>query len=252
VGDKSTHGKGTVQTIYMLGKLQRKFPPSYNPGALKVTIRKFYRANGESTQLHGMTPDIVLPSIANEMDIGEGIHEYALRWDTIASADFVKLDRIQPLLEELRRRSESRLAADKDWAYLREDIALYREAQADKSVSLNHATRVKEREESEARTNQRKAERAARVAPDEKVFEISLKLAEQPGLPPPVGATNAPPAKLETATTAKTENAEEAEDQTPAIDVTLQEAKRLLVDLIELTSENGKSPPVASRHQARR
>ena len=74
VGDASTHGKGTVQSLLQLAPLMRghlALVSSNNPGALKITIRKFYRASGESTQLKGVTPDIILPSIYNHDEVGE-------------------------------------------------------------------------------------------------------------------------------------------------------------------------------------
>lgn len=253
VGDKATHGKGTVQTIYELAKLTRRFPDSYNPGALKVTIRKFYRANGASTQLRGVTPDIILPSISNEMEVGEGTQPYALPWDTIPSAKYDRLGRVQPHLEELQRRSETRRSVDPDWAYIREDIETYRQAQADKSLSLNYEQRLKEREEAEARSKARKQERAARAASEEKIYELNLKLAIQPGLPPAIGSTNAATAAVEadTPVTAATQadDEEEEADKTPSADVTLKEAKRILLDLIELTQvAAAKAPPVAAKH----
>ncbi len=248
VGDKSTHGKGTVQTVYELNKVNRRFPPSYNPGALKVTIRKFYRANGESTQLRGMTPDVILPSVANELEVGEGMHEFPMPWDTIETAEFNDLNRVRPLLPELRRRSEARIATDPDWGYVREDITLYREAQADKSVSLNYEQRLKERDEAESRSKARKTERAAREVRQETVYELTLKLAGQPGLPPAVGSTNAPIAQVSTTASVADED-EAAEDPASVVDVPLKEAKRILLDLIELAGRKNapNSPPVAAQ-----
>ena len=74
VGDSSTHGKGTVQSVNQLRPLYRSGQRSLtnDPGALKLTIKKFFRPSGASTQLKGVVPDIVLPSVANESkDIGE-------------------------------------------------------------------------------------------------------------------------------------------------------------------------------------
>ncbi len=88
VGDSSTHGKGTVQSLIQLQPmLNYVLPQSTNdPGALKITVRKFYRASGESTQLHGVVPDIVLPSVNNYADIGEASLDDPLKWDTVPSA----------------------------------------------------------------------------------------------------------------------------------------------------------------------
>src|SRR4026208_1804927 len=73
VGDASTHGKGTVQSVNQLANWLRLPPNTTNdPGALKLTIKKFYRPSGVSTQLKGVVPDIILPSVFNESkDIGE-------------------------------------------------------------------------------------------------------------------------------------------------------------------------------------
>lgn len=260
VGDTSTHGKGTVQTIYELSRFtfSKRFPDSFNPGALKVTIRKFYRANGASTQLKGVTPDIVLPSLSNEMDVGEDTQDYALPWDTIPSAEFTRLNRVQPYLDELRRRTDARQAADKDWAYMREDIALFRKAKADKSISLNFDQRLKERAEADARTKARKAERAARPASPEKDYEITLKVADEPGLPPAIGSPEAKAKEAEEAkatqtasTSADADTDEDEADKTPAVDVTMDEAKHILLDLIDLSAPGAKSsPPVAVKDPA--
>lgn len=256
VGDKSTHGKGTVQTIYELSRFSRRFPQDHNPGALKVTIRKFYRANGASTQLRGVTPDIVLPSVNNELDVGEGSQPFALAWDSIPAAQFERMGRVAAHLPELRRRSESRVATDPDWDYIREDIQTYRKAQADRSISLNLETRRKELEEAEARNKARKRDQAARANSQEKVYEITLNLVSQPGLPPPLGRTNALPASAEagenagaTATAVSSvEDAdqEETPDKTASRDVALREAKRILLDLIELTKVASAQAPVAA------
>jgi carboxyl-terminal processing protease len=255
VGDSSTHGKGTVQAIYELNRFGR-FPKGSTPGALKVTIRKFYRPNGESTQLRGVIPDIVLPSVANYLDVGESAQDYALPWDTIPAApDLKKLGRVQAVADELRRRTEVRQASDKDFAYLRDDIELFRKLQVDKSVSLNETQRLKEKEETDARAKSRKTERKARPDPGAKVYEITLKNADQPGLPPPVAKTNEPPAIATAAATAAATKADETdpktaketdaepEEKAPAVDVSLEEAKRILLDLIELSTHPAKPAP---------
>jgi carboxyl-terminal processing protease len=248
VGDSCTHGKGTVQTVYELNnfKIRNPFPTNYNSGALKLTIRKFYRVTGSSTQLKGVTPDIVLPSVSNYADLGESAQEYALPWDTIPGAKFERLDRVQPCLEELRRRSAARQQSDKDFAYLREDIERYRKLLADKSVSLNEAQRLKEKEEFDARAKARKQERAARPEPRTKIYELTVKQTDLPGLPPPVAKTNEPPAQLASESETKiAEGAEaEAEDKAPPVDVTLEEAERILLDFIFLSAQTPRLPAV--------
>jgi carboxyl-terminal processing protease len=158
---------------------------------LKLTIKKFYRASGASTQLRGVTPDIVLPSILNDSkEVGEASLENPLPWDTVSPAKFEPLNMVTNYLPELRAASEKRVSDDKDYSYIREDIAQYTKQQADKTISLNEQERLKEREELEARLKARLKERKARPEPNEKVYEITLRAASQPGLPPPVQKTN--------------------------------------------------------------
>ena len=163
-----------------------------DPGALKMTIKKFYRASGASTQLKGVTPDIMLPSVANESkDIGESALENPLTYDTIASAKYEKLNLVSPYVAELGKRSAQRLATDTEFAYIKEDIELFKKAQADKTMSLNEKERLKEKEETEARLKARDKERLARADSQEKIHELTLRQVNLPGLPPPVEKTNA-------------------------------------------------------------
>ncbi|HWW00248.1 MAG TPA: carboxy terminal-processing peptidase, partial [Candidatus Acidoferrum sp.] len=174
VGDSSTHGKGTVQSVQPLKPFIRGGSALTNdPGALKLTIKKFYRASGASTQLKGVVPDIVLPSIFNESkDIGEAALENPLPWDTIESSKFQRLDLVAPYTQELRRRSSARIASDKEYSYIREDIEFFKKQQADKTVSLNEQQRLKEKEEIDARNKARDKERLARVEPSETVYDL--------------------------------------------------------------------------------
>ena len=127
-------------------------------GALKYTTNKFYRVTGSSTQLKGVEPDVVMPSTYDYMDLlGETALDNALPWDTIGSASFDKLNRVQPFVAELKKRSAARVATDKDFAYVREDIEQVKKVMGDKSISLDEADRLKEMEENEARQKARRA-----------------------------------------------------------------------------------------------
>src|SRR5207244_7434108 len=139
VGDSSTHGKGTVQSLLQLAPImrQRGMALTSNPGAIKITIRKFYRVTGSSTQLKGVTPDLVLPSVNNYGEVGEDSLENRLDWDTIQSAVYEKMNRVEPYLAELKRRSESRTMSERDWVYVRDEIDRYKKLIAEKSVSMN-------------------------------------------------------------------------------------------------------------------
>src|SRR5439155_18296934 len=195
VGDASTHGKGTVQSVNPLSNYLR--PPqgsdlrTNDPGALKLTIKKFYRASGVSTQLKGVVPDIILPSVFNESkEVGESALDNTLACDSIKSANFDRLNLVAPYLPDLQKRSAERVSTESEYDYVREDIQQYKKIQADKTVSLNEKQRLKEKEEIEARQKARDKERFARKDPLEKVYELSLKQCELLGLPPPVEKTN--------------------------------------------------------------
>ncbi len=254
VGDSSTHGKGTVQSVQPLKPYIRggKALPD-NPGAVKLTIKKFYRASGASTQLKGVVPDIVLPSVFNESkDIGESALENPLAWDTIESAKYQRLNLVAPYVQELKRRSNERIATNQDYVYIREDIALFKKQIADKTVSLNEAQRLRETEEADARAKAREKERLARVDPPETVYDLTLKLAGLPGLPPPTVKTNAALAKVETpkgagvagavgtnttvasANDSVEDSEDTAADKAAAPDAALDESEHILVDYLGL------------------
>ena len=264
VGDASTHGKGTVQSVQPLKEMLTRMGVrglTNDPGALKLTIKKFYRASGASTQLKGVVPDIVLPSVLNESkDIGEAALENPLAWDTIASAKFEHLNRVEPYVTELRKRSTERLATDKEYGYIREDIEYFKKQQADKTVSLNEKDRLKEKEEIDARTKARDKERLSRPESLEKTYEITLKLAQQSGLPAPVAKTNSPVAKVSgskspavvvagtnsTVAAAKEGHADASnldgeldEEKPPAVDAPLLESEHILVDYLSLLPKKG-------------
>lgn len=262
VGDSSTHGKGTVQTLLRLHQLLR-LPKENEMGALKITIRKFYRASGSSTQLKGIVPDIILPSLNNHMEVGEGSLPNALAWDTVPSAKYDRLNIVPPLLPELRKRSEARVAGDKDFGYVREEIERYKKAKEEKSVSMNEKERWQEKKENEARAEMRKKELRARPQPNYKTYEFTLKNVDMPGLPAPLAKTNTivttkgvgtniitskttnVAGKVETLTnviarvSGKTDEDEAKEDSdVPTIDITLEEGRRILQDLVALITKN--------------
>jgi carboxyl-terminal processing protease len=239
VGDSSTHGKGTVQSLIELQPMLAHMldDRDSNPGAVKVTIRKFYRASGASTQLKGVVPDVILPSVNNVADVGESSLDDPLPWDTISAAKYDRENRIAGVVDELRGRSEKRLSGNKDYEYVREDIGLYQERKETKTISLNLAKRLEEKAENEARLESRKTERKARPASEEKIYEITLKDVDKPGLPEAMDPTK--PKKNGSALSdegAVDEGSDEEEDDAgPIIDAMLDEAKRVLLDLVDLS-----------------
>ncbi len=124
VGGTHTHGKGTVQTIIDLNEniplLQvRKYE---DIGALKVTIQKFYRVNGSSTQYKGVEPDIVLPNLFEHIKSGERYLDYSLPWDSIAPVEFTP-SKASFDLAKLQALSEKRVAQDEGFKIISEEAA---------------------------------------------------------------------------------------------------------------------------------
>jgi carboxyl-terminal processing protease len=191
VGDTSTHGKGTVQDVRSLQPFV--WSPTNDPGEVKITIQKFYRVNGSSTQLKGVVPDIILPDTWSYSDeVGETSLENPLPWDTIPSTAYDKLNLVGPYLAALRRESEARVATNQDFIYVRQDIAELKKLQADKTATLNEHDAITERQTNYARAMERAAERAGRPLPDKKFYDITVENAGFPGLPAPapLEATN--------------------------------------------------------------
>ncbi|MDR3088219.1 MAG: carboxy terminal-processing peptidase [Desulfobulbaceae bacterium] len=121
VGDEHTHGKGTVQTVVNLDEERLFYQPRFDHlGALKVTVQKFYRINGNSTQFKGVEPDILLPSMVGYVKSGEKYLDFSLPWDTISPVGHDSWQ-APPPLEQLRQRSEKRVERDKAFIAIREE-----------------------------------------------------------------------------------------------------------------------------------
>lgn len=137
IGDSSTFGKGTVQSIVPINERlrSRDIPPL---GALKLTIQQFYRANGESTQVKGVTPHIHIPSLRDEADLGEGKMDYALKFDKIAEQKHDQYNRVPAeLVARLDTRTLDRRKADVKFQKQAERIKKYAERKARHQISLN-------------------------------------------------------------------------------------------------------------------
>ena len=138
VGDKSTHGKGTVQTLLDVGRqLFPRFDSSPQLGAIKVTIQQFYRPSGDSTQLEGVLSDVELPSITSHLPIGESDLDHALTFDRVPRADFTGSGKVTDgMVAMLREASAKRVQANKDFVKLAGDIARYEKRKDEKTISL--------------------------------------------------------------------------------------------------------------------
>ncbi|MFI7867284.1 carboxy terminal-processing peptidase [Ectopseudomonas khazarica] len=150
-----TFGKGTVQTIQPL-----------NHGELKLTLAKFYRVSGQSTQHQGVLPDIAYPDVMHTKDIGESALPAAMPWDSIRPAIKPELDPIKPFLTQLQSKHDQRTAQDPDFLFTRASIDLSKQLMAETTVSLNEVKRRAQQAAIEAK--QLKLENDRRVAKGEK------------------------------------------------------------------------------------
>jgi carboxyl-terminal processing protease len=181
IGEPS-FGKGTVQTMLALDR----FAPSdkVHYGELKMTIAQFFRINGGTTQLRGVTPDIKLPVTADIENFGESSYDNALPWVSIKPANYVPSGDLKELFAPLQKRHETRIAKDKDFQYLQEDIAEMTKLRKDNVISLNETVRRKERDAQDARTRLREARNAQNddgVAPDSKEARGKVPTPTKPG-----------------------------------------------------------------------
>lgn len=149
VGDKTTHGKGSVQNVMNVASGLSLF--GKDRGAVKLTISKFYRVNGDSTQNKGVVSDVILPSILNHRDIGEDSLDNALAFDRIQRASYIPFTSFgnESDTKELVQRSAARVANDRDFQKTQASIDRYLERKNRKTISLNEEVLRREEEELE-------------------------------------------------------------------------------------------------------
>ena len=156
VGEQ-TYGKGTVQNLIDLNRVSRSSTNKF--GQLKLTIAKYYRIDGGSTQNLGVIPDIKLPSYIDSHKFGESSQISALPWDQIDPANYQLYSNLNQIIPELISLSEIRMNNDIEFQFLVEDINTYNESRNKKYVSLNSEIRKQEKEAEEEKEFQRENER---------------------------------------------------------------------------------------------
>jgi carboxyl-terminal processing protease len=240
VGDSATFGKGTVQNVLPLARAMERsgLAYAYDPGALKVTIRKFYRPSGASTQLRGVASDIVLPSPSDFSDVSESALKDPLSWDTIPAARFEPVNRVQAYVPTLRERSSHRVTGDKSFAFLSEEIARVKKSISGTSISLNEAERRKEIAQNKARREAREKESKLLRAARPTTYEITLKNAAAPGLPAPGHAESSETARAET--NAAKDDVEGVSGHSATDDIILNEGLLILADYVGLLQAPAK------------
>ncbi len=281
VGDSSTFGKGTVQTMVELGNIMALSLSGRDggneAGALKLTIQKFYRVSGGSTQLQGVLSDIKLPSIWDSPDIGESALKAPMPFDTIRPAAYDKQER-QLFKQELKQRSSGRVAADQEFQWIQDDIDRGRKRIAENKVSLNEKVRRAELEEDKARKEKIKGDRAKLPPANEIVYSVTLDNVAKPELEikkekkdesrephavnpdvktPPDAKTpeikkeepkkdSEPKKDAEPKKISDDEDDEEEAEATPKVDPVRKETLNILTDLVDFTK---KGPPATASTQ---
>ncbi|HEY3809511.1 MAG TPA: carboxy terminal-processing peptidase [Steroidobacteraceae bacterium] len=173
---QTSFGKGTVQSVIPLDRWSSK--PT--EGQLTVTIGKFYRVTGESTQLRGVTPDILLPSPISTTDVGEGTLEHALPWDRIATVPFRALPPEGSLVQTLATEQTDRATHNADYQWLLASLSSIDATRQEKTLSLNLKKRQAERTaQDQARLSQENARRQADGLPPVKSVE-DIVVADEP------------------------------------------------------------------------
>ncbi len=197
-----TFGKGTVQTIQPL-----------NHGELKLTLAKFYRVSGQSTQHQGVLPDIDYPSIIDTKEIGESALPEAMPWDTIRPVVKPAVDPFKPYLAQLKAQHQARSDKDAEFIYIRDRLALTQKLMTEKTVSLNEQERRARHDDVEAK--QLALENIRRKAKGEEPLK-ELKKEDEDALPA------------------------EDEDTKPEDDAYLSETGRILIDYLSASTKVAK------------
>jgi len=162
---QQTFGKGTVQNLYSLDQYLRP-EDDKGHGQLTLTIGKYYRVTGKTTQNLGVSPDIELPSSIDASIVGESVRETALPPDTIETTRFRKGSPLDDAIQSLSASYAERSANDPNFRYLVKGIEEVEDARTRKTLSLNKASRLAEREDERTRALERENERRAALGLD--------------------------------------------------------------------------------------
>jgi carboxyl-terminal processing protease len=185
VGDSSTFGKGTVQTLLELGRFIPLLGGSSNDaGALKLTVQKFYRVAGGSTQLHGVSSDVVLPSLSDNSEIGESALEHPLPYDEVEPAAIdVANNHKQLYIDDLKKRSSNRIAQDQSFQDIIADVRELKDRLKANRLSLNEKLRRDQLDKDNAQKQKEQAdEKKIQSQVHDKRFELTLADVDKPQL----------------------------------------------------------------------
>jgi carboxyl-terminal processing protease len=166
--------------------------------------------------------------LTDNPEISEAGLKNPLPWDAVPSALYAHFNLVEPYLAKLRENSSARVASDRDFKWLKEDLALIAENRDRKSVSLNEAERRKERDETKARVKAREAEKSTHREETPATYEITVENSGNPGLPAPLDSKKL---KAENSA-AENEDTDDATSSAPAEDLQLRETEHILADYV--------------------
>ena len=253
VGDKSTFGKGTVQQIADLRKVMPLFSDTSRAGALKVTIQKFYRIAGGSTQFQGVLSDVILPQRVNALEIGEDQLDYPLPHDDIKPLPYSLYERAPMPVDQLKDLSATRIASEPEFRYLVEDTNRLRDQLARNTLSLNEKARMDEIKTTKERRKIRNDERKKRITElgdaqknQYKVFRLTLDSVNEPALKLESDFTDEQTTGMRLA-----KDEDEDEDETIKFPYDLEPVKletiKILSDLITVSDSSRTAQAVPAR-----
>jgi len=169
---ENTYGKGTVQNLVDLDQMSQHEKPTF--GELKMTIQQFFRVDGESTQLRGVTPDINFPITVDFDQNGEQTYDNALAWTSIPAANYTPTSDLKTIVPMLAARHDARAGKAPEWQALTADISDWRKVRKETTISLNEQTRRAERDEQE----KKRLERHPKIVQAEKAKDVHKIAAE--------------------------------------------------------------------------
>jgi len=227
---EQTYGKGTVQSLIDLERFLKGEPEGV--GQLKITMEKFYRITGSSTQHKGVTPDVELPSTFSASEFGESSQPSALPWDMIASTKYTLSNNInEKEVAYLKGKSQGRLKTETDLKKLLTEIENYKKAREKKSVSLQEEKRRKEIDEQKKKNL---------IDPADELAGNELKPEDVTGVGKVTGAMkDKTKEKLATDSTSIAVAKIKALKEKHEKDTFLKETERILTDFILSTPTNG-------------
>jgi len=219
---------------------------------LKLTIQKFYRVAGGSTQLHGVASDVVIPTLTDLPEFGEGALKNCLPYDEVPKAKYTKWsDSHNLFIDELKHRSEARVQENEEFHFVMEDMGRMRRKLDENRITLNEDVRRSELNEDKIRKETRAKDRLAHQGEQTQMYRVTLDTVDKPNLqmimyPAKIAAakTGAPKVAPEAAADADTEAAGAALDDTKgtALDPERDETLNILNDLVDLS----RAPTTAS------